>query len=231
MGTTEYCNRNFIQKCIAENDYKGLEEVLNKHGATSSDLNHALGEAAKANRTDMVKLLIGKGASPFSDRSLPLLKALMGNASAPLIELLLDRGADVNARGGAPIRTAVVFTTPKTIRLLLDRGARSNDVDSGLRRWALSYRDPSTVAALENGPRFKLESEFVVSTTEELPGERTTLKRLFDFRTKEITTFIENGQNLVVQTFDQASETAVDNARSALNNFHRTSKPPVYAPS
>lgn len=93
-----------------------------------------LTQAAAANDSDAAARLLTAG-TPADDRS-GMLTALMWAArrgSADVIGLLLDRGADVNAKDGrngwTALQHAIHTRQVAAVRLLLDRGANPNAAD------------------------------------------------------------------------------------------------------
>lgn len=94
----------------------------------------ALGIAALRGDTKMVAFLLSRGANihaqtPKSDgfggEDGVLLPAARGG-SAPVVKILLDRGADVNVgrgRGVTPLMIAAAFNHPEVVRMLIARGA------------------------------------------------------------------------------------------------------------
>ena len=98
-------------------------------GATPS---RPLAAAAAANAADAVRRLLaeGRGADETDDSGItPLMWAARDNALAAM-DVLLDRGADVNARDArnrwTPLLHATHTQRPAAVRLLLERGADPN---------------------------------------------------------------------------------------------------------
>jgi ankyrin repeat protein len=83
----------------------------------------------------MTRMLLDRGADPrarsedsgggFVPRDIVLCNAVE-TGKVEIVRLLLDRGAEVNARGGmgvTPLMMASQYNHPKVVRLLLERGA------------------------------------------------------------------------------------------------------------
>jgi ankyrin repeat protein len=97
------------------------------------DASNAKGEtplmmAALKGQVDLARKLIERGAKVRKSGWTPAHYAASG-PSAELLALLLDRGADIDARapdGNTPLMQAARFGTEDSIKLLVQRGADKN---------------------------------------------------------------------------------------------------------
>jgi hypothetical protein len=106
----------------------------------------ALIYAALHGHIEIVNLLLSRGASLHNDGECTLMQsAVMGGQN--LVELLLDAGAEINARnkyGETALMYAVSWGKTSVVKLLLDRGADPNIKDNkekAVLNW-LSYLNP-----------------------------------------------------------------------------------------
>jgi len=128
-----------LTKTIFQGDTSGVSEVLNK----DADLNKLAGCkpgdyfkttplicAIEQKKTEIVKILLERGADREKRDefgSTPLMSAASG--SMEIMQLLLDKGADVNGRGTGfrngwtPIMEAAAVGNVDAMKLLLERGA------------------------------------------------------------------------------------------------------------
>jgi ankyrin repeat protein len=111
---------------------KGKNEVVEFLLDFGADINakdqfgrNALGEALAI--PDVADLVYGRPAPDYSASELIRLRNKMRSDQLELVTLLLDRGADVNARdnflGSTPLTQAASEGLLEAVRLLLDRGA------------------------------------------------------------------------------------------------------------
>jgi hypothetical protein len=118
--------------------------------------------AVAANDMEAVKQFLAAGDNPdtrFRDgqdkTALNEAAMLPLDSGYEIVKLLLDKGADVNARnasGNAPIMAAVRHRSPRTIELLLSRGATL--AYTNVRRetaldWAKQVNDPEMLRIIE----------------------------------------------------------------------------------
>lgn len=108
--------------------------------------------------TDVVVDCFPSGAdAPDADRATQLLFAVAGSTRDPIvIELLLQAGADVNARSGSrytPLHNAARTGAPEVVRALLAAGADVNAWATGFNTdWAWSWTPLQLAAAYNSDP-------------------------------------------------------------------------------
>jgi hypothetical protein len=166
----ELLNRGFDPNTVSESGqvalYLAMREdcpkvaaVLLSSPALKIDATNAVGEtalmmAALKGRLDWAKKLLDRGAQVQKPGWSPVHYAASG-PSSELLALLLDRGADVNARapnGSTPLMMAASFGTEDSVKLLVQRGADKRllndrnlsaaDLARNLdRRWLLRWLD------------------------------------------------------------------------------------------
>ena len=166
----ELLNRGFDPNTVSESGqvalYLAMREdcpkvaaVLLSSPALKIDATNAVGEtalmmAALKGRLDWAKKLLDRGAQVQKPGWSPVHYAASG-PSSELLALLLDRGADVNARapnGSTPLMMATSFGTEDSVKLLVQRGADKKllndrnlsaaDLARNLdRRWLLRWLD------------------------------------------------------------------------------------------
>jgi uncharacterized protein len=137
----ELLNRGFDPNTLSESgqvalylamreDCPNVAEVLLSSPALKIDAANAVGEtalmmAALNGRLDWAKKLLDRGAQVHKPGWSPVHYAASG-PSTELLALLLDRGADLNARapnGSTPLMMAARYGTEDSVNLLLRRGA------------------------------------------------------------------------------------------------------------
>ena len=118
----------FIHSALCYANSLGLEEVL-KHMLQDDNVPvdadaHAriLVEASRRGLEAIVTILVGRDREFLE----VCLKQASSSGRIALVNLLLDRGADVNGGGGAALQAASFAGHGRTVRLLLDRGADVN---------------------------------------------------------------------------------------------------------
>jgi len=166
----ELLNRGFDPNTVSESGqvalYLAMREdcpkvaaVLLSSPALKIDATNAVGEtalmmAALKGRLDWAKKLLDRGAQVQKPGWSPVHYAASG-PSSELLALLLDRGADINARapnGSTPLMMATSFGTEDSVKLLVQRGADKKllndrnlsaaDLARNLdRRWLLRWLD------------------------------------------------------------------------------------------
>jgi ankyrin repeat protein len=121
-----------------------LSKGANPDTQTNENGASVLAGLCYVNQTECVRLLLAHGANPNRGRGesleTPLHHALAGGADIEVIRLLIDSGADVNARttpgvcshnfygstptrGETPLHRAAAFASIEIVRLLLEAGA------------------------------------------------------------------------------------------------------------
>jgi hypothetical protein len=93
----------------------------------------ALQIAALRKNTELVELLLNKGASPNhrSEPGWPLLRSAAFGGSVEVIRQLIEGGADVARFGGEALLTALHKKHIEIARVLLEAGADPNETDDG----------------------------------------------------------------------------------------------------
>lgn len=165
-----------LQWLVYYNDTTGLKAVLNEGGNLESiNLNEELGNAAFFGHWKVCDFLINNGAdvNAYADKTneTPLHNAL-SKAGRPyyfyVVKLLVDKGADVNAKtiagveteafmrdvktkGETPLHRAAAYADEKTISYLIgngaDKTAKDANGDSPL-SWASEHLRPGTILSL-----------------------------------------------------------------------------------
>lgn len=165
-----------LQWLVYYNDMTGLSAVLKAGGSLDSiNLKEELGNAAFFGHWKVCEFLIRHGADPKGHvdktNETPLHSAL-AKAGRPYyfytVKLLVDKGADVNAKtipgietgafmrdvrtkGETPLHRAAAYADEQTISYLLDHGAdktaRDANGDSPL-TWASEHLRPGTILSL-----------------------------------------------------------------------------------
>ncbi len=116
-------------------------KLLLENGAAVDAVNHtrdpvsagsveyftALSKACQLGRTDLVALLLSRGADA-TGHGVPLLVAMHGG-HVEVMQMLLDHGADVNAKVGRGSTLLHETGTPEMIKLLLAHGANPSAAD------------------------------------------------------------------------------------------------------
>ena len=108
-----------------------MMHLLIEQGAvpTAGD-NIALLEAARCKTLDPLRLLLSyPGVNVRARNDAPLIAAVAYSDDETNARLLLERGADANARGGLPLLIACNRRTVSSVAELLNRGAKSMEID------------------------------------------------------------------------------------------------------
>ena len=176
-----------LQWLVYYNDVTGIKSVLNAGGDLSSiDLDAELGNAAFFGHWKVADLLINHGAnvnSTTADSGETPLHSALAKAGRPYyyytVKLLLERGADVNARtkpgvttgafmrdvrtkGEAPLHRAAAYADERTINLLLDNGANKEQKDAhgdSPLSWASTHLRPGNILALLSYGNFHISDQ------------------------------------------------------------------------
>ena len=165
-----------LQWLVYYNDTTGLRSVLQAGGSLESiDLNSELGHAAFFGHWKVCDFLINNGANvnAIVDKTneTPLHNAL-AKAGRPyyfyVVKLLVEKGADVNAKtsagietgafmrdvrtkGETPLHRAAAYADEKTIAYLLEKGADKETKDANGNSplsWASEHLRPGTILSL-----------------------------------------------------------------------------------
>jgi ankyrin repeat protein len=173
-----------LQWLVYYNDPTGLKAILEKGGDLGSiNLNEELGHAAFFGHWKVCDFLIHSGANvnTFADKTneTPLHNAL-SKAGKPyyfyVVKLLVEKGADVNAKtipgietaafmrdvrtkGETPLHRAAAYADEKTIQYLIDSGARLDAKDANRDSplsWASEHLRPGSILSLLCYDHFKI---------------------------------------------------------------------------
>ena len=149
-----------------------LENGANPDSQTNENGASVLAGLCYVNQVECAKLLLEHGANPNLGRTstleTPLHHVLANDASEELIFLLINHGADVNAktnpglysynyygdtptRGETPLHRAAAYATLETIQLLLDAGSDRCTTDTNGNtpyHWAGWHRRPKEIVQL-----------------------------------------------------------------------------------
>ncbi|XP_008217571.3 uncharacterized protein LOC103318097 [Nasonia vitripennis] len=140
------------------NGYKEIVELLLSHGAdidaVSSDGSTALHEAITNDHRDVFEVLLTHKAridiKTKCDKLTPLSIACKSNKK-DMVEMLINRGADVNADGGFPLFYAVSNSNVDVINILLNKKANIHKkyiLNSNLLHLAVTMSDCETIKFL-----------------------------------------------------------------------------------
>lgn len=182
-----------LQWLVYYNDTTGLRAVLAAGGDLNSlNINDELGNAAFFGHWKVCDLLINHGADVNSfvteTHETPLHNAL-AKAGRPyyyyVVKLLVEKGADVNARtipgketgafmrdartkGETPLHRAAAYADEKTIAFLLENGAnketRDANGDSPL-SWASAHLRPGSILSLLAFDKFHVSEAHTIKST------------------------------------------------------------------
>jgi len=165
-----------LQWLVYYNDLTGLKAVLNAGGSLDSiNLNEELGNAAFFGHWKVCDFLINQGANVNANvnktNETPLHNAL-AKAGRPyyfyVVKLLIDKGADVNAKtipgietgafmwdvrtkGETPLHRAAAYADEKTILYLIEHGADKTSKDANGNsplNWASEHLRAGTILSL-----------------------------------------------------------------------------------
>lgn len=182
-----------LQWLVYYNDTTGLKAVLKAGGSLESiNVNEELGHAAFFGHWKVCDFLISNGAdvNAFVEqtRETPLHSAL-AKAGRPyyfyVVKLLVEKGADVNARtlagvetgafmrdvrtkGETPLHRAAAYADAKTIAYLIEKGAdktaRDANGDSPL-SWASEHLRPGAILSLLSYGEHQIGEAHIIKNT------------------------------------------------------------------
>ncbi|RDW57688.1 hypothetical protein BP5796_12489 [Coleophoma crateriformis] len=151
----------------SRNGHRSMVELLQKHGADIEYWNkqgeNALYIAAHHGQYLVVQMLLQlhmnpNAASPTPSRFKNPLQAAASIGSEPVVRLLLEKGAEVNAQGGQygnPLQAAATIGSEPVVRLLLEKGAEVNaqggELANALQAAAYRGNEPVVRLLLEKG--------------------------------------------------------------------------------
>ncbi|MEQ8936492.1 MAG: ankyrin repeat domain-containing protein [Amphiplicatus sp.] len=195
-----------LQWFVYYNDTTALKAVLAAGGDLSTiDLDEELGHAAFFGHWKVCDFLIAKGANPRSvvaDTGETPLHSALSKAGRPyynyVVRLLVERGADVNARtvagresgafmrdvrtrGETPLHRAAAFGDAEVIAYLIDHGAdkaaRDANGDTPL-SWASWHLRPGAILALlAHGPHKVSDKSAAIITSDHGAGWGNGMER------------------------------------------------------
>jgi ankyrin repeat protein len=177
----------------------------------------------------VVRKLLRAGANVHALGDQALLLAIGISQSTETVAILLKHGANARAvdksTGGTALGAAAVRDCRECVNLLLKYGADPGEVDEDTRNWIRRYGQPDVLSRLvPASTKYSLDSDFAVSTEVSFPDSKITLRRIFDFRARQVIIMNASG-SMSVQSFDQAGRQMVDDARAAWNNLHKLQSP------
>lgn len=178
-----------------------------------------LGKAIKAADADAVARLLDEGASPntvIDGNSLLFLAAFEGgDRQLAVVNLLIARGADVNARNGAgctPFTAAAEKASAAVVSALIAAGADTGAacLNRSGRAWALKAGNLEVADMLTPKPktRPRVEGDDEVTMTRAL-GDRT-LEEIFNFATRERISLLRDGPGGTVEAMTRESFSVID---------------------
>lgn len=139
---------------LAWNNTK-IKELLREYGATAQGKNWSIQEARKAGKVDEIRTFLDAGFSEntLHDDGCPIIHHAISDGQMEVVQLLLERGADVHARNTHQSPPLLIATEhqddPAYVRLLLSNGADVNatciDADTPLHILAM-FQDNLEVA-------------------------------------------------------------------------------------
>lgn len=182
-----------LQWLVYYNDLTGLKAVLKAGGTLDSiNLNEELGNAAFFGHWKICDFLINQGAdvNAYVDKTneTPLHNAL-AKAGRPyyfyVVKLLVDKGANVNAKtiagietgafmrdvrtkGETPLHRAAAYADEKTISYLLDHGADKTAKDingNSPLSWASEHLRPGTILSLLSYDPYRVSDAHKIKNT------------------------------------------------------------------
>ena len=126
LDGTDLPTSTFLQEAVRANKDELVTLMLDRGANPNGQNNQPLLEAVRTNNVPMVQLLIEKGANPNGQTNQPLLEAVRANNLA-MVQLLIEKGANPNGQNNQPLLEAVRANNLPMVQLLIEKGAKTSD--------------------------------------------------------------------------------------------------------
>ena len=161
MVTNLTNNETTLVDAAWNNNYDAVKSLLD-NGICANMC--ALDKSAHRGHVSIVKLLLD--SNPKLNKNRALVTAILGN-QFDVVKLLLDEGADVNARDllffcGVGLQTISYAKQMKIIKLLLDRGHHVGK--NKMFRWCADYGDNDVMKIMLNYVDIRQDDDYVLKT-------------------------------------------------------------------